>query len=278
MALKELQTLSYRDGIMIPLSARGPVPVSPPLPSTKLDVPAVKYIMVVAEDELPARDRDRSVLEVLSSRSHWQQSGPRPSSPCSVTGGSTSFGPRLLLRLRDSLAPPPLTLPLTLPPLPGRADDGSERDWPHARSASRTSSPSSDGVRRPCMLLLRLNCRLAVAASLNNATVMPVGGCEDAAEDAATDAEPMPLPPLVPLTSVVELRLASSREPTDSIIGMRLMTPPSIAMGSSEGTSCRVQRGARVWRDSARSPLWACVRSARVSEYPSYLQTSVVRQ
>ena len=41
---------------------------------------------------------------------------------------------------------------------------------------------------------------------------------------------------------------------------------------------CRVQRGARVWRDSARGPLWACAHSARVSEYPSYLQTSVVRQ
>ena len=42
--------------------------------------------------------------------------------------------------------------------------------------------------------------------------------------------------------------------------------------------TCRVQRGARVWRDSARSPLWACARSTRISEYPSYLQTSVVRQ
>jgi hypothetical protein len=76
-----------------------------------------------------------------------------------------------------------------------------------------------------------------VAASLSDATVMPVGGREDAVEDVATDAEPTQLPPPVPLTSVAERRLASSREPTDSIVGMRLMTPPSIAMGSSEGTS-----------------------------------------
>jgi hypothetical protein len=48
---------------------------------------------------------------------------------------------------------------------------------------------------------------------------------------------PPPVPVPVPLTSVAERRLASSREPMDSIVGMRLMTPPSIAMGSSEGTS-----------------------------------------
>jgi hypothetical protein len=40
-----------------------PVPASPPLPSTELDEPAVKYVMVVAEDELLAQDRDRSVLK-----------------------------------------------------------------------------------------------------------------------------------------------------------------------------------------------------------------------
>ena len=195
--------------------------------------------MVVAEDELLAQDRDRSVLK---------------SSPISLAPAAIPPAPELpifrhrqkhLVRSDDSLAPPPLALPLTLPPLPGRAaadaeagyDDRSERDWPRARSASQTSSPSSDGVCRRCMLLPQLDCGLALVASLNEATVMPVGGREDAVEDVATDAEPMPLPPPVPLTSVVEWRLASSREPTDSIVGMRLMTPPSIAMGSSGGTS-----------------------------------------
>ena len=73
-------------------------------------------------------------------------------------------------------------------------DDSSERDWPHARRASQTSSPSSDGIRRRCMLLLRLDCRLALAALLNYATIMSVEGREDAVEDVATDAEPMQLP------------------------------------------------------------------------------------
>ena len=40
-----------------------------------------------------------------------------------------------------------------------------------------------------------------------------------------------------PLTSVVERRLVSSCRPTDSVVNMHLMTPPSNAMGSSEGTS-----------------------------------------
>lgn len=88
------------------------------------------------------------------------------------------------------------------------------------------------------MLLLLLEgwlalARLTLAASLNEAIVAPVGGREDE-EDAATDAEPTPPPPL---TSVAERRLMSSREPTDSIVGMRLMTPPRMAMGSSVGTS-----------------------------------------
>ena len=88
------------------------------------------------------------------------------------------------------------------------------------------------------MLLLLLEgwlalARLTLAASLNEAIVAPVGGRDDE-EDAATDAEPTPPPPL---TSVAERRLMSSREPTDSIVGMRLMTPPRMAMGSSVGTS-----------------------------------------
>lgn len=86
------------------------------------------------------------------------------------------------------------------------------------------------------MLLLRLDGWLMLAASLNEAIVAPVGGREDAVEDVATDAEPTPPPP-VRLTSVAERRLSSSREPIDSIVGMRLTTPPSTAMGSSEGTS-----------------------------------------
>jgi hypothetical protein len=45
------------------------------------------------------------------------------------------------------------------------------------------------------MLLLRLDCGLALAALLNYATIMPVEGREDAVEDVATDAEPMQLPP-----------------------------------------------------------------------------------
>ena len=44
------------------------------------------------------------------------------------------------------------------------------------------------------MLLLRLDCRLALAALLNYATIMSVEGREDAVEDVATDAEPMQLP------------------------------------------------------------------------------------
>jgi hypothetical protein len=90
------------------------------------------------------------------------------------------------------------------------------------------------------MLLLLLEgwlalARLALAASLIEAIVAPVGGREDAVEDVTTDAAPTPPPPL--LTSVAERRLASSREPTDSIVGMRLMTPPRMAMGSSVVTS-----------------------------------------
>lgn len=76
--------------------------------------------------------------------------------------------------------------------------------------------------------------RLALAASLNEAIVAPVGGREDAEEHDPTDVAPTPPPPL---TSVVERRLVTSREPTDSIVGMRLMTPPRMAMGSSVGTS-----------------------------------------
>ena len=88
------------------------------------------------------------------------------------------------------------------------------------------------------MLLLLLEgwlalARLTLAASLSEAIVAPVGGREDAVEDPATDAAPAPPPP----TSVAERRLMSSREPTDSIVGMRLMTPPRMAMGSSVGTS-----------------------------------------
>jgi len=98
------------------------------------------------------------------------------------------------------------------------------------------------------MLLLLLGgwlalARLALAASLSEAIVAPVGGRErdDAEEDVTIDAEPMPLPPPPPVplppTSVAERRLASSCEPTDSIVGIRLMTLPSTAMGTSVGTS-----------------------------------------
>jgi hypothetical protein len=63
------------------------------------------------------------------------------------------------------------------------------------------------------MLLLRLDCGLALAASLNDATIMPVEGRDDTVEDVATDTEPMQLPP----TSVVRRLgppLASSRKST----------------------------------------------------------------
>jgi hypothetical protein len=85
------------------------------------------------------------------------------------------------------------------------------------------------------MLLLLLGGWLALAASLSEAIVTPVGGRErdDAEEDVTIDAGPAPLPP----TSVAERRLASSREPTDSIVGIRLMTLSSTAMGTSVGTS-----------------------------------------
>jgi hypothetical protein len=75
------------------------------------------------------------------------------------------------------------------------------------------------------MLLLRLDGWLA---SLSEASVRVahVGGRDDEVEDVATDAEPTPAPP-APLTSVAEQRPASSREPTDSIVSMRLMTVPS---------------------------------------------------
>jgi hypothetical protein len=87
------------------------------------------------------------------------------------------------------------------------------------------------------LLLLRLDgwlalARLALAASLSDTIVARVGGREDAEDDVARDGEPTR-----PLTRVLERRLESSREPTDSIVGMRFMTPPSIAIGSSEGTS-----------------------------------------
>jgi hypothetical protein len=69
---------------------------------------------------------------------------------------------------------------------------------------------------------------LPLPASLSEAIVAPVGGREreDAEEDVAIDAEPTPLPPPppvpLPLTSVAERRPASSREPTDSIVGHTL--------------------------------------------------------
>ena len=110
----------------------------------------------------------------------------------------------------------------------------SARRWSNARArrASRTSSPSSDGLRKRCMLLLRLDGWLALSCQ-------SIAACEvvlDAMESVPTDAEPVPVPP-APLTGVAERRLASSREPADSIVGMRLTMPPSIAMGSSDGTS-----------------------------------------
>ncbi|KAH9957296.1 hypothetical protein BC827DRAFT_1226028 [Russula dissimulans] len=87
-----------------------------------------------------------------------------PSSPRSVTGASTSHGPRLLLQLRCDAPPPPppadsapptlpstLPLPLRLPPLPGRADDadsdvacvagGRDCDWPRACKESPGRAP-----------------------------------------------------------------------------------------------------------------------------------------
>jgi hypothetical protein len=79
-------------------------------------------------------------------------------------------------------------------------------------------------MRSRCKLLLRLGGWLALAK-------LALGGRVEADEDVAPDWEP------TPQRTAVERRLPSSREPTDSIVGMRLMTPPSIAIGSSEGTS-----------------------------------------
>jgi hypothetical protein len=80
------------------------------------------------------------------------------------------------------------------------------------------------------MLLLRLDgwlalSRLALGASF---MVARVGGREDVV-DGAAEWEPIPA---VPLRTVVERRLASSREPTDSIVGIRLITAPRTAIGS----------------------------------------------
>ena len=124
----------------------------------------------------------------------------RLSSPCSVTGGSNSFGPRLLLRLRGGAlhadSPPQPLLPPKLPPLPGRKDadapcddddDVGGRARPRVRKASRMSSPSSDGMRSRCMLLLRLGGWLALAVSLYEAIVARVGGRAEADEDVAPD-------------------------------------------------------------------------------------------
>ena len=127
-----------------------------------------------------------------------------------------------------------LTRTTTFTPLHGRADDR-ERDWPpppHARKASRASSPSSDGMRRWCRLPLRLGgwlvlATLALAASFTEATDARVSGHENTVEEHATP------PPM----SVAERMLASSREPTDSIVGIRSMTPQSVAKGPSECTS-----------------------------------------
>ena len=97
-----------------------------------------------------------------------------------------------MLRLRggplhtDSPPQPlPLKLPPKLPPLPGRTDaeapwDDDDRDWPRVRKASRTSSPSSDGIRSRCKLLLRLGGWLALAR-------LALGGRVEADEDVAPD-------------------------------------------------------------------------------------------
>jgi len=232
----------------------------------------VKYVVEVAdrEGELLPKDRERSVParavptsspnslapaarscsgvshSRLGAHARGAPSGSKLCSPCSVTGASTSFAAWLLLRLRGGALVGSTLLPL-LPPLPGRADadpgawcDGVERGWPRARRASRTISPSSEGMRGRWMLLLRLDCalalaRLPLAASLNETIVARVGGREDVEEDGAIEGAPTPPPQA--LTSMVERRLASSREPTDSIVGIRLMTPPSIPTGSSVWTS-----------------------------------------
>lgn len=228
----------------------------------------MKYVVEVAdrEGELLPKDRERAVpgramtsspsslapaARSCSGVSHSrrganERGAPSGCSPCSVTGASTSLAPWLLLRLRGgALAVSMLPAP-PLPPLPGRADADpgtgcdEARDWPRARRASRTISPSSEGMRGRWMLLLRLDCaltlaRLALAASLNETIVARVGGREDADEDGAIEGEPA-TPPQA-LTSMLERRLASSREPTESIVGIRLMTPPNIATGSSVWTS-----------------------------------------
>jgi hypothetical protein len=82
-----------------------------------------------------------------------------------------------------------------LPPLPGRAEVEPapiERAWPRERRASRTSSPSSEGMRGRWILLLRLEVALALAwlllaASLNDTIVPRVGGREDAEDDGAIE-------------------------------------------------------------------------------------------
>lgn len=107
---------------------------------------------------------------------------------------------------------------------------------PHAATPIETIQMDSY-VSKPYFLL-----PLPLPASLSEAIVVPVGGREreDAEEDIAIDVEPTPLPPPPPVplppTSVAERRLASSCEPTDSIVGIRLITPPSMAIDTSVGT------------------------------------------
>jgi hypothetical protein len=233
----------------------------PPLwPASPLEpVPAVKYVVDVPDldgELLLPRDLERrargragasspsslapaarSISGVSHSRLGAHELGATSCSPCSVTGASTSFAPWLLLRPRGGSGAHPDSAPqeLPLPPLPGRAEAEPGRGWPRARRASRTSSPSSEGMRGGrWILLLRLEAalalaRLALAASLKETIVPAVGGREEVEDDGAT-------PPQA-LLSALEWRLASSREPTEEIVGMRRMTPPNIGIGSSVWTS-----------------------------------------
>ncbi|KAH9956454.1 hypothetical protein BC827DRAFT_1232109 [Russula dissimulans] len=107
--------------------------------------------------------KEGELLKLVDSIRNDNDKSSCPSSSHSVTGASTSHGPRVLLQLHCN-APPPLPpadsappmlpsmlpLPLRLPPLHRRADDadsdvtcvagGRDHDWPRARKETPMAS------------------------------------------------------------------------------------------------------------------------------------------
>ncbi|KAH9961570.1 hypothetical protein BC827DRAFT_1202920 [Russula dissimulans] len=133
------------------------------------DLPSGMFQKAFTYTQIVLKAGKEGELKLVDSiRNDNNDKSSRPSTSRSVTGASTSHGPRLLLQLRCDAPPPPppppppadsapptlpstLPLPLRLPPLPGRADDadsdvpcvagGRDRDWPRAREESPGRAP-----------------------------------------------------------------------------------------------------------------------------------------